>query len=121
MAKKTLSREAKRMGGSESKSKSTLGAAKSAVVKGAEKVAEVVTTAAESVQEHVIQPVAEAIGISKKPKRARFVRAKQEKKTPTKATKLPPRSTKASGKLMTKNVKQAPRETPSTSPQRHSK
>ena len=83
--------------------KGTLSKAKDAVVKAAGKVAEVVTHAAESVQEHVVQPVVEAVK-PKKAKKPRFVRQKKEKRPQSKASALPPRSTKATAKLMTKGI-----------------
>jgi hypothetical protein len=42
------------------------------------------------------------------PKRARFVRPAAEKREAAKAAALPPRSTKSSGKMMSKNVTAAP-------------
>ncbi|MDB5306567.1 MAG: hypothetical protein JWO38_769, partial [Gemmataceae bacterium] len=65
----------------------------------AEKVAEVVTHAAEAAQEHVIKPVADAVGITKR-KKARFVRQKTEKKPRVKATPLAPKSKTAAGMMM---------------------
>ncbi len=98
--------------------KGTLAAAKDAVTEAAGRVAELVTQAAQAVREHVVRPVVAAV---KKPKKARFVREKKEVKTPAKAAPLPPRSTKASAKLMTKNVALPPKEGrasgPGTKPQ----
>lgn len=48
----------------------------------------------------------------KKVKRARFVREQTEKKAEPKAAPLAERSTKADGKLMTKNVAYRPKEEP---------
>jgi hypothetical protein len=87
--------------------KSTITRAKGAVVKAAEKVAEVVTHAAKAVQEHVVPPVVEAV---KQPKRPRFIREKKEKRRQPKPAPLPPRSTKATAKLMTKGLAVPPKE-----------
>lgn len=84
--------------------------AKSAVAKAAEKIVEVVSHAAEAVNDHVIQPVAEAVGIVKKVKKPRFVREKKEKAKPQINAPLPERSKKVGGKMMTKNVTQTPKE-----------
>jgi hypothetical protein len=92
--------------------KGTLTKAKDAVVKAAEKVAEVVTHAAESVQEHVVQPVIDAVKKPKKPKKPRFVREKKEKRPQSPAPALPPRSTKVTAKLMTKGITTPPKDEP---------
>jgi hypothetical protein len=84
-----------------------LAAAKDAVVKAAKKVAQVATHAVKAVQEHVVQPVVDAV---KKPKKPRFVRKKKEKQPEAKAAPLPPRSTKANAKLMTKGMAVPPKE-----------
>lgn len=86
-----------------------LAAAKDAVVKAAKKVAQVATHAVEAVQEHVVQPVVDAMKKPKKPKKPRFVREKKEKRPEAKAP-LPPRSTKANAKLMTKGMAVPPKE-----------
>jgi hypothetical protein len=82
----------------------TLSKAKSAVVHAAEKVADVVVHAAESANDHVVKPVAEAVGIRKKKK----VPAKRVKHKPMKPVPLPEPTTKAKGKMMSKNVPSAP-------------
>jgi hypothetical protein len=64
--------------------------------------------AAEAVRQHAMAPVATAVR-PKKVKKARYVRETTENKTQAKAAPLPPRSTKASSKLMTKNVHERPR------------
>jgi len=106
MAKKTLSREAKKMAAETT----TFAAAKSVVVKVAEKVVKVVEKAAEAAQEHVVTPVAEAVGIVKKPKKPVFVREKKVKKPEVKLAPLPPRSTKPAGKMMSKNLTLLPKD-----------
>ena len=88
---------------------SALGKAKEAVAQAAGKVANAVSHAAEAVNEHVVHPVAEAVGLVKPPKK-RFVREKKEKKTPATTGALPPRSTKAAAKLMTKGLSVPPKE-----------
>ena len=90
--------------------KSTLAAAKTAVTKVAKKVSGVVTQAASAVREHVVQPVAEAVGVAKKPKKPRYVRERKETKPQVPPTALPPRSTKATAKLLTKNLTLPPKE-----------
>ena len=77
------------------------------VVKAAGKVAEVVKPAAEAVQGHVGQPVVDAV---EKPKKPRFVRLKTEKRPQPKAAPLPPRSTRATAKLMTKGLAVPPKD-----------
>lgn len=142
MAKKTLSREAKKLRDSEPKQ--TLTIAKKVVVKAAETVVEAVTQVAgaakkhvlqpaaeaaqkhvlqpvaDAAQKHVLQPVAEAVGIVKKPKKTRFVREKREKIPPTKAASLPARSTKAAAKMMSKNLKHAPQDNSAKTSKGHS-
>ena len=93
MAKKNLSQEAKK----QSDSKGPLAAARNTV-----------SDAAGMAKEHVVEPVP----VVKKPKKSRFVREKKEKKPRTMAIPLPPRSTKAAGKMMSKNVRIAPRKEP---------
>lgn len=87
--------------------KGTLAKAKEAVVKAAGKVAEVATQAAGAVKEHVVQPVVEAV---KPKKRARFVREKKEKRPKPTGPALPPRSTSATAKLMTKGLALPPKD-----------
>ena len=82
---------------------------KAAVEKAAaEKVAEAERIAAEK------RPVAPSPKAArpKKVKRTRFVREQTEKKAETKAAPLAERSTKADGKLMTKNVAYRPKDEP---------
>ena len=88
--------------------KGTLATAKDAAVKAAGKVVAAVTRVAEAAQEHVVRPVVEAV--TKKPKKARFVRETKAKKPAPPAAPLPPRSTKAAGKLMSKNLTVPPKE-----------
>lgn len=118
MGKKTLSREAKK-NRADAEPKGPVSAAANKVAKVAEKVKEVVSHAAHAVQEHVVQPVAEAVGIVKKRKKTRFVREKKEKQPRAKATPLPARSTKRTGKMMSKNIRQAPKEETGSAPKRH--
>jgi hypothetical protein len=93
-----------------------MGKAKEAVAQAAGKVASAVSHAAEAVNEHVVHPVAEAVGIVKPPKK-RFVREKKQKKTPSTTSALTPRSTKATAKLMTKGLAVPPKEAkPGTRP-----
>ena len=89
--------------------KGTLAKAKATVVKAAEKVAEVATKAADAVKEHVVQPVVDAVK-PKKEKKPRFVRQKKEKRPESKGPALPPRSTKATAKLMTKGLALPPKD-----------
>lgn len=89
--------------------KSTLPKAKTAVVHAAEKVADVVSQVAGAAKSHVVTPVAEAVGIVKK-KKSRPARAK--KLPPTTPVPLPPRSTTAAGKMMSKNLSLPPKEKP---------
>ena len=83
------------------------------LAKAAGKVAAAVTKAAGAVQEHVLQPVAEAVGIAKKKPekkpRVRFVREKKEKRAEAKPAPLA-RSTSMAGKMMSKNVKPIPKD-----------
>ena len=101
MAKKTEKTKTERKG--------TLAAAKDVVVTVAEKVADVVSDAADVANEHVVRPVAEALGVTK-PKKKRFVREKVEMKPKSKPVPVPKRSTKAAGKMMTKGLAAAPKE-----------
>ena len=87
---------------------STIAKAKTVVAKAAERVADAVSVAAHAAKDHVVTPVAEAVGIVKK-KKTRPVRPK--KQTPTVPVPLPARSTKAAGKMMSKNIVQAPKDT----------
>jgi hypothetical protein len=66
-------------------------------------------------QKRVIPPVAKAAR-PKKAKKARFVREKQEKRTPVKAAELPARSATAGGKMMSKNIKAKPKEESAAGP-----
>lgn len=86
---------------------STLSKAKTVVVHAAERVADAVSVAAHAAKEHVVTPVAEAVGIVKK-KKTRPVRPKKQE--PTVPVPLPPRSTKATGKMMSKNIVQPPKD-----------
>jgi hypothetical protein len=56
----------------------------------------------------VAKPVPKVAG-PKRAKKARFVREKKEQQTPVKTAGLPARSTKAAGKMMTRNVKAEPK------------
>ena len=71
-------------------------------------MAEVTTKAAEAVQEHLVQPVVDAVK-PKKEKKPRFVREK-EKRPESKGPALPPRSTKATAELMTKGLALPPKD-----------
>jgi hypothetical protein len=93
--------------------KSTPAKEKGTVARAAEKVVEVVKHAAEAVNEHVIQPVVKAVR-GKPKKKARFVRQKNEKRPHAKPALLPPRSTKATAKLMTKGIATPPKEEPAS-------
>ena len=53
---------------------------------------------------------AEKAAARKKPKKARFVREQTEKKPRAKAPAAPVRSTTAAGKMMSKNLKEAPKD-----------
>ena len=102
MAKKPLSREAKKHKDEES----PLPATKKAIVKVPEK--KVATPIAPP--EPVIEPVVETKTV--KPKKARFVREKKEKKPQTNAAPLPPRSTKAAARIMSKKLAIPPKAEP---------
>jgi len=78
-----------------------------------EKAAEAARAAAE--QKRVATPATKAAR-PKKAKNARFVREQAEKKPETRATPLPERSTKAGGRMMTKNVSHRPKDEPNTGP-----
>ncbi|HEV3439870.1 MAG TPA: hypothetical protein VG122_21060 [Gemmata sp.] len=110
MAKKPLSREAKKHKDEES----PLPTAKKAIAKVPEKKA--VVKVPEKVEtpitppEPVIAPVVETKNV--KPKKARFVREKKEKKPQTNAAPLPPRSTKAAAKIMSKKLAIPPKAEP---------
>jgi hypothetical protein len=93
--------------------KGTLATAKDAVVRAAGQVAGAVTQAAGAVREHVVEPAAAAVG---KPKKARFVRGKTAKRPAAKAAPLPPRSTKAAAKMMSKNLALPPKEERASGP-----
>jgi len=113
MAKNTLSREAKRMG--ESKRKPLETKPKASPEKVAVPAAPVAPKVVEVVPVVVAPVVPEpAAVVVKKPKKARFVRPKQEKKPAIEPVALPARSTKVSGKLMTKNLKHVPNEKPTS-------
>jgi len=75
--------------------------------KAAEQAADLATEAGE--KKRVVTPTAKAVR-PKKAKKARFVREQTERKPETKATPLPERSTKAGGKMMTKNVSYRPKD-----------
>ncbi len=96
MAKKPLSREAKKH--KEKEEESPRPTAKKAIVKVPEK--KVATPIAPP--EPVIAPVVEPKIV--KIKKPRFVREKKEKKPQTNAAPLPPRSTKAAAKIMSKKL-----------------
>lgn len=89
--------------------KGTLAKAKETVAKAVGKVKAAVTSAAESVQERVVQPVVDAVK-PKKAKRPRFVREKKESRPAPAGPALPPRSTKAKAKLMTKGLTLPPKD-----------
>lgn len=90
--------------------KTTLAAAKSVVVKAADAVAKAVTKAAETVKEHIVEPVVEAVQKPKKPKRVRYVREKKEKAPKASAPALPKPSKKVASKLMTKGLVAPPKD-----------
>lgn len=85
--------------------KGALTKAKETVMKAAEKVAEVTAKAAEAVQGHVVDAVK-----PKKEKKPRFVREKKGKPPESKGPALPPRSTKATARLMTRGIALPPKE-----------
>jgi hypothetical protein len=109
MAKKSLSKDASKKESGPTRKKSAPGPA-SVVVRVAEKVADVVAQAADVVQERVVQPLVAAA--TAKPKKARHVREKKEPTPEAKPAALPARSTKTSGKLMSKGMKVAPKAKP---------
>jgi hypothetical protein len=109
MAKKKA-KEAKAQTDTPATPKSTLAMAKSAVAKAAGKVATAVSKAAGTVEKQVVQPVAEAVGVGKKPKRARFVRKKKEARPEAPTAPLPPRSKSAAGRMMSKGMTLAPKD-----------
>lgn len=74
----------------------------------AEKVAQAAVDAAEALKKRVVAPVVKAVRPAKT-KKPRYVREQKESKPQPAAAALPARSTKASGKLMTKNVHEKPR------------
>jgi len=120
MAKNTLSRVAKMQ--SAASGMSPAGKAKDAAVKPIAKapdvkpiakIKEVVPEPVKVPEEEIAPPVAEA---PKKPKKARFVREKKEKRPPAKPVSLPPRSRTAAGKMMSKNVIAAPKEETESGP-----
>jgi hypothetical protein len=82
--------------------------AKETVVNVAEKVTEVVARVAQAVQEQVLTPVVEAVSKPKELKKPRFVREKKERRSQSKGSALPPRSTKATAKLMTREIAPPP-------------
>jgi hypothetical protein len=92
--------------------KGALETAADAVVETADPVADVVTRADEEVKEQV-EPV---VARGRKPKRARFVREQTTNKPRTNGAPLPPRSTTAAGKMMSKNVTLPPKEVRSSGP-----
>jgi hypothetical protein len=94
---------------------STLSTVQKAVVKAAGTVASAVTQVADTARAHVVTPVAEAVGLVEK-KKARPARPKKKSSPAAKAAPLPPRSTTAAGKLISKNLKAAPKEGPPSGP-----
>lgn len=111
MAKKTLSREAKKLAKLEP-AKSQTPAKKPVVVPAAPKK---MVPPAPPPPAPVAQPEAAAPAVAKpKKKRTRFVREKIEKRTPAEPVALPPPGRTAVGKLMTKNLQIAPKEEPGT-------
>ena len=85
----------------------------SATKKAVEQAAEAEKGAA---QKRATTPVARAAR-PKKAKKARFVRGKQERRTPVKAAELPARSVTAAGKMMSKNIKAKPKDESAVGPQ----
>ncbi|HUR55329.1 MAG TPA: hypothetical protein VMZ71_14440 [Gemmataceae bacterium] len=83
-----------------------------------EKVAD--TVSADAANEHAARPPAGALAI-KKPKKARFVREAQEKRPRANTAALPERSTKVSGKMMSRNVTAVPKDEPQTGPKSKSR
>lgn len=65
-----------------------------------------------------VKPVPPPAPKPPKVKRARFVREKQEPRTPVQGPQLPPRSQKFVGKFMTKNLAVPPKELPPSAPKR---
>jgi hypothetical protein len=115
MAKKTPPRGGRTRGGPSGTG--ALSRAKKAVVKAAGKVGAAVYRAADAAQEHVVTPVAKAVGLAETPKKARFVREKKAAGTPRAASPaLPPRSKTAAGRLMSKNLKLPPKGRPAAGP-----
>ena len=102
-AKATAAREAKRAlaTAKAEAAKSALETAVDATGEAADPVADVVTLAADEVKDPAVEPVVARV---RKPKRARFVREQTANKPRTKDAPLPPRSTTAAGKMMSKNV-----------------
>jgi hypothetical protein len=113
MAKKTLSREAKKHSNEINKGI----AAKKPVVKLPEKAPEKTPEKkpekkpeVEAPQQEVSEPIAEAV--TEKPKRVRFVREKKVKAPEMAAAPLPPRSSKVRAKMMSKNLSLPPKTEP---------
>lgn len=122
MAKKSLSRAAKKQGHKVPGSKKSAPepgkpapAPRNPVAKVAATVVDAVTKTAEVVQERVVKPVVAAVRPPKK-KRARYARGKAEPRTEATPAPLPPRSKKAAGKLMTKNLALPPKDEPGRTP-----
>jgi hypothetical protein len=86
-----------------------------AEAKAAEAAAAEAAAAAAAARKRAAEPVAKAVR-PKKPKKARFVREAKEKQPRAKAATPTPRSTKAAGKLMTKNLHEAPKDAPDPDP-----
>jgi hypothetical protein len=106
--KQTVKPDGKKMQGVKSGDpKGTLTKAKEPVVPPTKKVVKIVADGAEVIQEHVVQPVVEAVKKTKKP---RVVREKrQEKSAQTEIAPLA-RTTKVTSKLMTKGIVMPPKE-----------
>ena len=102
--------------------KGTIAKAKSATAKAAGTVAKAVASAVEAVEERVVKPVAKAVGAgpTPKPKKARYVRPAQGPKPDVAPAALPARSTKASGKMMSKGMALPPKDKPAGNPGRGS-
>ena len=86
-----------------------LSKAKAAVVHAAEQVADAAVQVAEAARDHVVTPVAEAVGNVEK-KSAKKSRVQRTKISVVPPKPLPPRSRTVAGKMMSKNLVLPPKE-----------
>ncbi len=116
-AKKTADKTVTKSPKKPAAEKSTLAKARSAIASAAGVVADAVGDAAEAAQEHVLTPVAEAVGLVKK----KPARKKAPARPVAMPTPLPVRDKTAAGKLMSKNLSAAPKAAPKGGHQAKSK